>query len=235
MNCQTIIQTLGYHYTPLDTGVHITTPVTFYDGEPINFYLIEQADRIKITDDSDTLFKFVADGYDMSHRWAKINSIIEQSGLQNTNGEIHATAPQKDSWKLVTAFIDCANAITEYEKKLQASATANAFIDDVAKQLETKGQLEYAPHITGGSQTDYQFDFKQNDTYIDAIALHTNATNSELRKLLDIRLNNPQIDVMVILDDTNKSLQKTQQETLILNEFASVTTYSNLKNIPAIH
>jgi len=229
MNCKQIIQAMGFSYREAGKNtLHVTTPIRFYDGEPIGFYLIQEGDEVTLTDDADTLFKFIKDGYAMEHRWNKINDLICQHNLYNKNGEIHTKTKRKHVWVSVGDFIDLAQSITQYEASMKPSDHTLLFVSQVEKELRSRGgDIIKNPSITGGSNKDYTFNFQQNGIYIDAITPHQNATGSELRKLIDVQLKHPSIDVLIVINDQTATLKKIEEEILILNNLASVTKFTD--------
>jgi len=228
MNCKQIIQAMGFSYREAGNNtLHVTTPIRFYDGEPIGFYLIQEGEEVTLTDDADTLFKFIKDGYAMEHRWNKINDIIYAHNLNNKNGEIHTKTKSELVWVSVGNFIDLAQSIAQYEAGMKPSDSTLLFVSQVEKELKSRGDIIKNPSVTGGSNKDYTFNFQQNGMYIDAITPHQNATGSELRKLIDVQLKYPSIEVLIVINDQKATLKKVEEEILILNNLASVTKFTD--------
>lgn len=133
INCFELLEWFGFNTIEtraLDGSdvIKVTTPSTFFDGQPITFYLINFNDKIQLTDDSSTLFKFVKDGYEMKNRWKSIYSIIDKYGLNRSNGEIYINIEKSNLWQGFSKFFACISEIVNYEKDLHVVGHTSDFV-----------------------------------------------------------------------------------------------------------
>ncbi|OUD16027.1 hypothetical protein TPSD3_01085 [Thioflexithrix psekupsensis] len=237
INCCELFKNLGFtaEKTKGCDGsdvLRITTPSTFSDGQPVFFYLINNNEKIQLTDDASTLFKFVKDGYEMKNRWKSIYSIIDKYELNRNNGEIYIDVDNSNLWQGFGQFIACVNEIINYEKGLHIAQPTLDFVEMVAAELEKIAPIqERNPVIIGGSHKEYTFNFKQNDRYVDAVPVHPTSTGHLLRKLVDIRLAQPELDILIVLNDNNVDKNKIDKEMLVLSSMASVIDFTDLKQL----
>src|SRR5438876_11516751 len=107
--CEGLIKRVGFECRVVGNDtLHISTPFTFVDGEPIAFYLDDTGASVRISDNSDTLAHFAAIGYDISDRkrWRSIKQTVEAFGLTMLDtGEIVCSDAKQVDDSLVTRYI----------------------------------------------------------------------------------------------------------------------------------
>lgn len=234
MHCLDTLQTLGFHCRERKNGtLQILTPFRHIDGEPVYIYL--KKDKTLLSDNGNLLFFLIKTGRDITHRIHALNAHANQFSVTLTeDGDF--TAQVETEASLSTTFGRYLEFISHF-LTLEAEAFTikndnNSAIEDVIAILKRRNKdihIERNPKALGSSTYEYTFDLKVNNTLIDVINPHSNATGAALRKAADILKGTTDATTLFVMDDRQK-LEAAQKESSIIATVAQVITFSNLEH-----
>jgi hypothetical protein len=208
--------------------------MSFPDGEPIGFYIEENNNTFRISDNADTIFHFRSLGLDVSDRkkWKGIGHIIKSFGmnLENT-GEITGIALSSGASSLVSRCIAAMLALADLEREMMNIAPElSDYIDEVEGHLrlwKPNEKLERNVYVTGHSGRLHSFHFKQTNDLIEAARPHSGRTGSILRKAADVHNSSTPPKILVVMDDRDDP-ERAKIETDILSTLVKVLPFSRL-------
>lgn len=233
--CEGLIQRLGYECRLIgDTIIHVSTPFTFADGEPISFYIEDHGNEISVFDNADTLAHMSGIGWDISDRkkWKGIRQIFSSFGFDLNDRGIAIGKDQKTAEEsLITRYICASMAVADLEREYLGLTDEQAtYIQEVEDQLRASKPmvdlLRY-PVVQGHSGRAHHFHFDFDGSLIDAARPHGARTGSILRKSADVINSGNQKTIIVVMDD-REDPERARTETDILSTMVSVIQFSAL-------
>lgn len=213
MECTQFFDSLGFSCelinAPNGEFLYVSLPFTLSDGTTLSWYIQEKEDDcLKITDDCDTIFALINAGFKLESksRWHTIINLATRYGFEvSDSGEITALFNKRSLSQYIENGLSLFASIKEWQvNKIEQLDKEHELTDFVGKLLGALYQtsiLEKNPKLEGLGGAKYNFHFKLDQTYIDAFYPTGNATNSRIRKYVDLRRLDDPIDVMYILDD----------------------------------
>ena len=235
MTCAGLAERLGYECRRVgDSTIHVSTPFTFADGEPISFYIEDHGRDITVFDNADTLIHLSGIGWDISDRkkWKGIRQIYSSFGLDLNDAGIVIGKDQKSGEEsLITRYICAAMAVADLEREYLGLTDEQAiYIQEVEDQLMAwkpgVALLRY-PMVQGHSGRDHSFHFDFDNALIDAARPHGARTGSILRKSADVMNSGNPKSILVVMDDREDS-DRARAETDILSTMVSVIAFTVL-------
>lgn len=235
MACEDLLKRMGFGCEQRQGGFYVVeTPMSFPDGEAINFYLREHESAVLLSDNADTLFHLRNVGMDVSDRkrWRGVRQIVSAFGMNlDERGEITGEAAPIGTQNLVSRYIGAMLAISDMEREfLGISEELANFINEVELHLRAwkpKEELTHRPAVVGHSGRTHYFHFRQAGDLIDAARPNSIRTGSILRKAADIQNTKAPLKIMVVMDDRDYP-EKAAAETDILSTLVSVLPFSRL-------
>jgi hypothetical protein len=214
--------------------LHISTPFTFMDGEPISFYLDDTGVSVRISDNSETLAHFAAIGYDISDRkrWRSIKQTVEAFGFSMLDtGEIIGSDSKQVEDSLITRYLSALLAVVDYEREyLGLPEELEQFIQEVEMYLRAwkpQAKLEHYPVVIGHSGRPHNFHFEFDRQLMDAARPHGIRTGSILRKAADVINAGDKRKIVVVMDD-RADIERARVESDILSTMVSVMPFTRL-------
>ncbi|MCP4597510.1 DUF1828 domain-containing protein [Neptuniibacter sp.] len=242
MNCCNFLQAIGFVYEKVDTisgspALRVTLPISSHDGEPFKLLLISLPEgKVVISDDGGIIHLLSGEGISMSghRRWSSLESLADSFDIELLqSGELKATYEHMDEVQYF--FGDwlrfCSEVVKWQEERLLLDEGQVALVDEVELLLKAwKADLPIVKSfkVKGLSTQEHEFDFKLGDQLIDTISPNGRTTGSKLRKVLDIRSTNEDVDVMLIMDDRAQP-EKAKYEIGILGSIVQVMKMSTLE------
>lgn len=235
MSCEGLIQRIGFICREVQEAViAVETPFAFVDGEPISFYLNEQGETLKLSDNADTLAHMATIGWDITDRrgWKSVRQLVTAFGLELTDfGEITgSTAKENQQW-LIARYISAMLAVADMERDyLGISEELNTFIEEVEFHLKAwkpQAELSHLPSIQGHSGRLHTFHFDFDQKFVDAARPHSGRTGSILRKAADVINSGTKKTIMVVMDD-REDQERAAVEIDILSTMVSVLPFTRL-------
>lgn len=240
MNCQILPELLGYHCTARTAGalhgLEIAAPMCFRDGRPVVFYVIEDGERITITDDGATLFHLANTGLPFEDRraWRPIRDRAERWGAQIADdGSIETIALRQQAPVAFARFMAAMSAIIDWERDNQGLPQEAAWLADEAeiylRAWKPQATVERDREVCGITGRPYRFDFYLDGELIDVITPKANAVGAILRKAADVSRapGMEAVRLLAIVDD-RRDQERAKQEIEILGSQVRAMPMSRL-------
>ncbi len=235
MSCEGLIERLGYECREVGAGIlAVTTPFSFPDGEPIQFFLDENDGKIVIHDNADTIAHLMGMGWEMEDRrkWKTLKNIIGAFGFDlGDSGVIVGRDVKALEQNFIAKYVSAMLAVITLEQEyLGLSDEQIAFVEEVELYLKaSKPQMELSrrPAITGHSGRVHEFHFEFDGALIDAAKPRGQSTGAILRKAADVINAGIEKRIIVVMDDRiDKDRAKTEID--ILSTMVSVLPFTIL-------
>lgn len=205
-------------------GLEIAAPLCFRDGRPVVFYLLEDGERITLTDEGATLFHLANTGLPFEDRraWRPIRDRAERWGTQIAeDGSIEAVALREHVPAAFARFMAAMSAIIDWERENQGLPQEAAWLADEAeiylRAWKPQAMIERDREVSGLTGRPYQFDFYIDGELIDVIAPQANAVGAILRKAADVgRAPGMEAVKLLTIVDDRRDQARAKQEIEIL-------------------
>lgn len=233
LTCEQIKDDLTYLQTPM---------VDTFGGRMFGFYAQDLShDRIRLSDNADTLFSAMCAGVRPSNRRGiSLAEAAEQRGVTlSDDGELHLTFPRKDLGFYVARFIEAMLSISaSCENWLPVERKASTFEKHIRKELKKAfpGQVKTDYEMTGASGNQLRFNFAiapetDHGRLIQIIPARPHGDRhywpsvySIAGKMMDVRNIRPNLGRFVIIE--NSETIETARAGTVIAECASVIQYS---------
>lgn len=239
ITCQEWAALAGWRCAPVADGdaraLYITTPLTFPDGKPLDFYLRDTRVGYEMTDDGMTLFALRGLGYAIDDRrnWRGIERLAEQFGFELTpRGELRAAVPVERVTEFCGRILQLFAGFIAWEAERFRDADSDfSLTREVERLLRLKDAARPLARdvVVPAGKGEVHFHFQWGDTYVDAIKPTAQAVAARLRKAILIgAADDEQIKVLFVVDD-RADREKATREMAVLAHVARTVRYSDFQ------
>jgi len=237
MGCHDLMSQIGWHCRDIETlrgerATYVCTPLTLSSGKPLDFFLVENGEELRFTDDGTVMFEMYGMGYPLDDRrnWRGLEGIAEAFGFRlSDDGAFTVSFTRNELWLWGGRILQLFAAVMQWDEDRRADhdqdLTLLKLVEDLLRSKAPDRKLE-APAAVTVRGTDLRFDFRWGNRYVDAVPARAQSTNARLRKAIIARSEIDPTDMLFVVDDRS-SIEKADREVLVLGELASAVALRN--------
>ena len=208
------IEDLGFGLYPEETRdgsrlFSLESPFRLFNGAPFDVFVERNGDSFHIFDDGLTMHEIVSCGVDMSNhfRWAALRKIAEMRNVSlSRSGVFEVYTSFEKAETAVANYLRVMFAVDDWLMGISVDTRARNGLVEESKELfkrwRPEKELVDKPRIAGISGMQLEFDFKFDDSYVDAITPTANASAGFLRKVLAIPESaRKSVKTLAVIDD----------------------------------
>lgn len=215
-------------FTDSDNFCGFTLPFVFPNGSPAVIHAHKEPNNDIILSDYGQNISFLYDSIGKTdfNSIEKVKEFVQPyENISVKNNAIHAIATPSDLDFTILDYIEVVKKMVEYHQKIK-SGKVDEILENIRIVLEQKYQhIDINPRATGRSGGHYKFNFGLNNLMIDFTTANKDKTNNLLRKFIDTKNRNHDLEFSVIIDDLESDRYKSEQN--ILSEYATVQKLSS--------
>lgn len=223
----TVLNAFMQKISDRDNSCGFTLPLVFPNGSPAIVYahkgtrdeiiLNDYGLNIRHFDESVSAIDF--DAIEKVKQFSKDTSVFVKSGCMMAEASIERLD------FTVLEYTEVLNKLICFQYKSKSHRAIDEILDSIRIALERRfNSIEVSPKLVGRSGEKYKFNFSHLNTFIDYMQADKNKTNTQLRKMIDTKHLNQDVQFNIIIDDLESDKYKTEQT--ILSEYAKVQPLS---------
>lgn len=242
MNCDWLKNATDFDCVPIrglhgERGIEIGTPFSYADGSAIVLYVIEEGDRILLSDNGEMLAHLAAAGVQVGRRVATLRERVARFGLTlSDKGDVRVLVPTDQGPQMLATAISGLLSVAEWEREQigldEQTQNLAEEAEILLREWKPGATLERQPKIKGQSKREHTFDFLMDGEYIDVIPANHTATGATMRKAGDVK-NSPYLagrEIRVVIDDRREP-DRADVERQILGSLVKAMTLSKLQSL----
>ena len=222
----------------------IVTPFEYPDGDLIEFYLIEEAGQLVLTDFAETLATLASFKFDVEStpkRRKLFESVVQDLNVHYFQGELRV--PVASERELVPALVRLGQVALRtsdllFTSRFGAGATFKEEVDEYLTEKELPHQVDYK--VSGRSGQLYTLDFyieRPQPLLLEALSTVSSGyaeqvVNRTVRMWYDLKRVDGKFKYCTVLDDTEDVWKEQHFE--ILNSLSELIVWSDRERISAL-
>lgn len=162
MNCETLLENLGYECEPAGEDLRVYTPFTYWDGAVIRFFAEPNGRRVRLTDHGDSLMHAEASGIKITpKRLEFIRYIAGGEATVSNRGEIFAMAEAGEIGDAVGDLLNAILTVSHMGLRWRPPIPRPSFREEVDRLLSPRlgERLQRNTAVTGASGHQYEIPF----------------------------------------------------------------------------
>lgn len=211
-----------------DNSCGFTLPLIFPNGSPAIVYAHKNTrDDIVLSDYGLNIRHFeesvCVNDFDAIEKIKQFCKSYDSTFVEN--GCLMAKSSLEQLDFTVIEYTELLSKLIGYQYKSRSHLAIDQILDSIRIVLEKKfTSIEVSPKLIGRSGEKYGFNFSHNNTFIDYVQADKNKTNTQLRKMIDTKHLNTEVNFNIIIDDMENDKYKSEQ--MILSDYAKVQPLS---------